>query len=127
MGACQVAGGSDRTSSLGFDHGPATRPTPEGEPHGLTATGASAVLAGLGQGSGPGRGDPKEQLQPVQGFAGTAVQEAVFPHPSQSLGQNVLQHPPEEPVRRFGQGLPVPGLAVLVAEGDLRPVVRHDV
>ena len=45
------------------------------------------------------------------------MQEPVFPHPSQPLGQDVLQNPPEEPARRFGQGLPAPGLAVLVAEG----------
>jgi len=55
------------------------------------------------------------------------VQEPVFPHPSQPLGQDVLQNPPEEPARRFGQGLPAPGLTVLVAEGDLLTVVIHDV
>src|SRR5680860_303616 len=55
------------------------------------------------------------------------MQEPVCPHPSQPLGQDVLQNPPEEPARRFGQGLPAPGLTVLVAEGDLLTVVIHDV
>jgi hypothetical protein len=32
----------------------------------------------------------------MEGFAGTAVQEPVFPHPPQSLGQDVLQDTPEK-------------------------------
>jgi len=69
----------------------------------------------------------EEQLQPVQGFAGTAVQESVVPHPSQPLGQDMLQDSPEEPVCRFGQSLPALGLAILIAKGHLFTVVGNDV
>jgi len=104
-----------------------SRHAPPHHMHGL-ATGASPGWARQCRCAiGGSRGAQVQHLQQADGASAVGVQEAEVARAPQTLGQDVLQHQPQEVgAGQRAQGHPV-GLGVSVAEGDMAVLVAQDV
>ena len=71
--------------------------------------------------------DPQNQLYQRQAFFGIAVQEAVIPDPTKALGQDMLQHQPQEVLTLEGAVQGPARLAFEIPEGHLAVAIGNDV